>query len=77
MSFVVVVLMNEDFEWVGVCLYFFSSRYVCCGAEALGGPWNIRRNREQMVLDSGGLEPGSFGRLVRPLIVKINHLNGR
>ena len=63
--------MNDDLEWLGVCLYFFSSRYFGSGGDGLGGPLNTRRNREEMVLGCGGLEPGSFGRLVRPLIVNV------
>lgn len=61
--------MNDDLEWLGVCLYFFSSRYFGCDGGDLGGPLNTCRNREQMVLECWGLEPGSFGRLVRPLIM--------
>jgi hypothetical protein len=31
----------------------------------------MHRNREHKVLDSGGLDPGSFGKLVSPLIANV------
>lgn len=51
MAGVVVVLMNDDRECVGTCLYFFgfSSAYFCCGLRS-GGPFNIRRIRELKVV---------------------------